>query len=397
MILSGLNTIMIFFVYRPNNQLFRTIAVIALIMILFAQCLAMSALSSTTESLSSIENKLFEHDYPKEDDKTRLDRIEKFVFGTTSSDPVRQRLDSLLKVMPLSDEGQNPNQTKADTTLNAEKPSPANLPSSKPTTDTDSSTAPFDYSHYPRVTGLEQQLLGRSYADQNLTERLNRLDDKCFGKPSDNPDLGQRVENLEAYAQRHDIYGEYNPANNSTGHKSRLGLPDTETKSFQPVGGQQNIEGMVSIMENKVFGHSHPHRSLPKRLTKLEKRVYHYNSGENNQPILTRVSRLWSTLKSSADRTVWTKNSNHKTKHSKNFPEQPVDTNMVDQDNNSTLGAQSDQSENTNSYAPGKTHHSWLHKVGQVAGTVGGVTVKALSGTSSYSGYGMGGYGSPMW
>ncbi len=70
--------------------------------------------------------------------------------------------------------------------------------------------------------------------------------------------------------------------------------------------------------------------------------------------MLARVNKLWSTLYPSTESTGWTNNSNSSNKH----------------------------------------HRSWLHKVGQVAGTVGGLTLRSMSGVG---GYGMGGYGYPMW
>ncbi len=111
-----------------------------------------------------------------------------------------------------------------------------------------------------------------------MPDRLNRLETKCFGKPSEDTDLGQRVESLEAYAQRHDIYGEYPPNNKLAEPKNQLGIPNGEITPFQPssnesaMGGQQNIQGMVSTMETQVFGHTHPHLSLPKGLPSLRRK-----------------------------------------------------------------------------------------------------------------------------
>ncbi len=95
---------MIFTVYQSNNYLRLSRIIIALIFILLSSWMTTAALSTTDQNLSSIENKLFEHDYPKEDDKQRLDRIENFVFGTTSNGSIQQRLDAVLKIMPVEED-----------------------------------------------------------------------------------------------------------------------------------------------------------------------------------------------------------------------------------------------------------------------------------------------------
>jgi hypothetical protein len=54
-----------------------------------------------------------------------------------------------------------------------------------------------DYGNYPKVTALEQEFLGKTFAADPLPARLSRLETKEFGKTSDNDALCDRMDRLE--------------------------------------------------------------------------------------------------------------------------------------------------------------------------------------------------------
>jgi len=57
-------------------------------------------------------------------------------------------------------------------------------------------------SDYPHVTALEKEILGETYSGQPLSDRLARMEAKAFGATASNPDLSQRTDALEAYAEK---------------------------------------------------------------------------------------------------------------------------------------------------------------------------------------------------
>jgi hypothetical protein len=66
--------------------------------------------------------------------------------------------------------------------------------------DVASYTAP-GYGQYPRVTEIEQQLLGKTYEKDPLATRVARLETKQFGKPSPKDDLADRLDKLDQFVK----------------------------------------------------------------------------------------------------------------------------------------------------------------------------------------------------
>ena len=64
----------------------------------------------------------------------------------------------------------------------------------------DSDDVPVSQGSYPRVTTLESTILGRTYVDEALPQRINRLEVAAFGKTTNSDDLGDRADALEKYA-----------------------------------------------------------------------------------------------------------------------------------------------------------------------------------------------------
>ncbi len=57
-------------------------------------------------------------------------------------------------------------------------------------------------SSYPRVTALEQAILGKTFEGEQLTERLTRMEVSAFTKDSSSQALGDRTDALEDYAEK---------------------------------------------------------------------------------------------------------------------------------------------------------------------------------------------------
>jgi hypothetical protein len=57
------------------------------------------------------------------------------------------------------------------------------------------------YGQYPRVTEIEQQLLGKTYEKDPLAARVARLETKQFGKASPKDDLADRLDKLDQFVK----------------------------------------------------------------------------------------------------------------------------------------------------------------------------------------------------
>lgn len=165
-------------------------------------CLPVFA-DSMVPTLSKLEYKYFQHDYEKDDVQTRLDRLEKMVFGEARTGNEEERLKNLVALVPNLDEvkvGGGGNSPVAETPKQPTErvaKQPARSPRYEPPAETEREPSAGD-SSYPAVTAVEKKLLGRDYIGESLGKRLDRLEMKAFGKTSASADLQDRLDRLKS-------------------------------------------------------------------------------------------------------------------------------------------------------------------------------------------------------
>jgi hypothetical protein len=220
--------------------------------------LAADLTSADLEKLGNYETKLFAHPFATDGVSARLDRIEDFVFGKTSDGSDSDRLASLVAAMgaaetdspkkeevatkpapeedsskqsrqaktsppvvsdnsedknaapgqnesastdqpkPTGHKGKKNKELASAQTPTAAPPSPKDeTPAAQPGRDPIETGEGFKKTDYPRVSKLELRMLGLTYDQDPLDERVDRLEIKAFKKPSSIDDLGQRIDNLE--------------------------------------------------------------------------------------------------------------------------------------------------------------------------------------------------------
>jgi len=332
---------------------------------------------SPDDQISKLELRLFDFNYQSDSEGTRLKRLENFVFGATQTGSDDERLAKLEKSVT---EG------KRTTVTNNSSP-PATTSRSGTTQDAPpppENTAPFNSTDYPRVDQLEQQMLGQQFHADSLPVRLSRLESKAFGHPSKSNDLALRVDALDNYLDRNDIYGERNTiaqapqyAPVATGNYSPTTAPPAPNPYL--ASNLVSTNDRVSAMEKAVFGHDYASRPLKDRVERLEKKIIPYKHGQESQSLPVRVDQLWSIL--SVANTL------------KSAP-------LAANPNNAKFSPGSYGYSNTqyeNNLSPQavaqKPHHSWLHKVGHVLETAAIVAASSSMGGMGYGGMGYGGMG----
>lgn len=173
--------------------------------------LALAAGVDSDPNLTKLENKFFQHDYAKDDVESRLDRLEKLVFGESKTGEPAARLKNLVSAVPNLDAPAETSTAKApsggsadDTAAADDGGAPQRSASSSPVAaDPDAELAQKEQqieggSQYPAVTAMEKKLLGRDYASEPIVKRLERLETKVFGKPVEIADLSDRVDRLKS-------------------------------------------------------------------------------------------------------------------------------------------------------------------------------------------------------
>lgn len=57
-------------------------------------------------------------------------------------------------------------------------------------------------SNYPHINSLETEILGQTYPQDPLVDRISRMEIKAFGAASTDPDLSNRTDLLDSYAEK---------------------------------------------------------------------------------------------------------------------------------------------------------------------------------------------------
>ncbi|MCA9805721.1 MAG: hypothetical protein KC777_27305, partial [Cyanobacteria bacterium HKST-UBA02] len=285
---------------------------LALLSPLFSTQPAMGALSSAdTAGLESLENKYFDHTYPKDTDEARIERLEELIFGEAKTGDDNTRLSSLLAAVP-SLQSSGPPSSSPSPAAGQSSPSGNN---GNDNTDADPDDTSTDY---PRVDAIEQVMLGKVYKGESLKRRLDQLEIKAFGKSPNIPDLSDRVDNLERYVDSHyhksisqitdprKIYNYSSPEESPSTYRAPAysgsgsygmappmasGMPGS-MPPVAPPGPTTPIPDQVSWLENQVFGRSNPQMPLVERLQKLDQAVFPSEPPDSSASIPMQVKVL---------------------------------------------------------------------------------------------------------
>lgn len=146
---------------------------------------AQSPATPMPKQIGLLENRFFYHLYVQDPIEKRLERLELLVFGGTQAGTNDERLARLKKAI-------------------AERDTASAQPAKPPAEDTQekAQTAEPDKSkqsstQYPILTTLEWRLLKKTYPNDSMDARLERMETKVFGQASPAMAYADRVERLK--------------------------------------------------------------------------------------------------------------------------------------------------------------------------------------------------------
>jgi hypothetical protein len=154
-------------------------------------CVVRADTEDTYPHVTQLETYILGQTFVGEALPARLARMEKKAFGTESTDPdLSARSDALTDY--------------ADQKLGKRTPvaSDSDDMDSSGGTAGDASVPQSQQSDYPHITTLEKEILGQTYPQEALSARISRMEMKAFGATSTDPDLTNRTDSLDAYAQK---------------------------------------------------------------------------------------------------------------------------------------------------------------------------------------------------
>jgi hypothetical protein len=219
----------------------------------------------TDTTIGALEERLFFHQYKNEPDSKRINRLENSVFGTVTNEQEGERLKRITAALPSVEK----RKTQA-----LQQPVKQTIAPS--------------YNEYPAVSEMETRMIGHTFANEEITNRLDRLEIKQFSRASHSTDLALRVDNLKRSQLPAALM--QNIQDHIT--MSRLSLaPSSVQRMREP--RQVTVADRIEIMEKNVFGRIYPERPLQKRVNDLEKNIYGEPQTQTNGALTERVAQLW--------------------------------------------------------------------------------------------------------
>ena len=260
------------------------------------------AFANTNESLSKIENSIYGFDYPKDKTQSRVERLEKTIYGKPSAGNLNNRITKLsadisadvigLEIPPTRDTFLEEEELAADSDVN-----------------------------YPIVDEIEQKLFNTTYKNRDFHTRIVTIEKKLFGKIYDVDDYAKRMDRIKAeiYPQ---TLAKYDPYEKSDGSyyndkiinsmdlsgigRSRFSMPFGQKKYTRPyanygdysgvsdaITSRDNLNDDLTQMEYDMFGtefSSDDTQTRIKRLNsvnKAKKSAHKYDSQKFSQHIST--------------------------------------------------------------------------------------------------------------
>ena len=145
--------------------------------------------------VDKLEDEIFKTTYKNEDIYSRLNRLEQQVFSKTSNASLNERVDRLTSVI-------NPKKTVGR--MSKYEHNYGDIDSYY----SNSGLEPINENSFPfQLAALEQDLLRNDYQNENITERLSRLENKLFKKTFDSDsDISRLQRIMVAYDAKKDSY-----------------------------------------------------------------------------------------------------------------------------------------------------------------------------------------------
>lgn len=262
--------------------------------------LQVNAQSQYAPVLTKMEKSLFGVDFSSQNDEARVKRIEENVYGAPSASPMPTRISKLSQDLSVDLIGKEI-KPKKDTFEDPEDSIKEEIPKA------DSNV------NYPVVNKLEQKVFGREVKNPDINQRLANLEQKVF-KKTYSDDLNSRVDRLkqavapEMLANKNtdddaestyipdsdDILGQNSADNFSAASPIQDG--DDFTPSYNSQKFRDNFQGSSDIaiplaaVEKRVLKKSFPDDTVGNRLTRLELNVFHSTFVDDDPE--TRLDRI---------------------------------------------------------------------------------------------------------
>ncbi len=258
-----------------------------LIIILFITCIIcrVSATEKSIDTLTKIENSVLGANYSNQKIETRLDRLEKQVYGKKKNGKTNDRLQKLAKDLNADTIGQ-----EVEPCVDMGEEIAENTP--------DSSV------DYPIIKDVERSLNIESKPNQSLHSRLVAIEKNLFHNVYDTDDFYTRVERIKGK-----VYKTNESSLADKYYDDEIEIPSYSSDEILENGWDMeklfkkkprthhfgDSCSKISELEHKVLNNTYPHESNNDRLARLESSVFDTEFYYDNED--ERIHRLESAIK----------------------------------------------------------------------------------------------------
>ena len=271
------------------------------ILIILLITLSLPSFAVNNEEISKIETNLYGFDYSKDSMQNRVTRLEKTIYGKSSSGDLNKRVKKLSGDISADVIGLEIEPTK-DTFLAEENESEK----------ADSSV------RYPIVDEIEQKLFNTTYPNRDFHTRIVTIEKKLFGKIYDVEDYSSRMDRIKAkvltettIAKSETEYGDgsyyndkmINSMDLSGTSMSRFSMPFGQRKLMRPysnygdynehISDNPTLNDDLTQMEYDMFGTEFSNDTTQNRIKRLnsvqkaKKSARKYDSNKFSQHMST--------------------------------------------------------------------------------------------------------------
>ena len=217
---------------------------------------------AANNTITEVENSLFGYDYKNESDITRVERIERYLYGTKKNGT-------------NSIEDKNLTSTKSNLNENLNQSLNNELMGLKEDSTVD----------YPIVDSMETEVFKTTYKDENIYKRLDRLEEKVFNSKS-TASLNERVNRLASAISPMRNSGKNINANSYTADE----LNEYYTKSGLETVNEQSLPFQLAVLEQELLKNNYDNDNIANRLTRLEQKLFKRTFQSDND--ISRLQRI---------------------------------------------------------------------------------------------------------
>lgn len=301
------------------------------IMLVIGMCIfsvpAFSQVSNTVY-IEQLEDQLFSTKFSNEDITDRLSRLEETIFGESSKsepeDARIQRLKALLASPTITESpgGHDQGVTGSEEyTYNDENQQQSSSQQFRQETYVPEYADDQEVEDYPAVSFLESQVFNQTFKGEDITKRLERLEQNVFSETKPSLSLSERLEGLKVaitgsntvpagprYSddQGGNIYQQppaFNPQQyyqspQMNTFQNNQQYPSVNEVEYQPIEpgynvgeiSEESLREITERLEEQILGHVYVNEPLNIRLDRLEMHVF--NRTEQGYTPESRIERL---------------------------------------------------------------------------------------------------------